>query len=305
MRTDPGIIADLGAGTPKAICGVDISWADSTQYRFTISVSLDGSTYTPVFSAERTDINSSPQKYIFEESEVRYVKITITQSHAGSASSIAQIAEIDILGNTQTGSLGANSQTSVEEARTPSINASTAKSETPQTSVEDAEGSSINASTANSPVTPDEALDISQNKQPDARNDIIRTQSNNPVLVPILSNDIDPDDDKLELVYIASSTKNHGIVTVNGNGTITYSPATNFAGADAFSYTVTDGKGKLDTARVTIVVEEVADSKTDQTNEELMASRQRQATEQQNKGDIQEENLTEINQANDTDASRS
>ena len=92
--------------TPKSICSVDIAWADDRQYSFTISVSLDGNTYTPVFSGERIGTTKSPQKYSFEESEARYVKITIPDSHAGSAKSIAQISEIDIFRNAGTGPFG-------------------------------------------------------------------------------------------------------------------------------------------------------------------------------------------------------
>ena len=115
LSIDPWVRADLGAGTPKSICSVDIAWADGRQYSFTISVSLDGNTYTPVFSGERIGTTKSPQKYSFEESEARYVKITITDSHAGSAKSIAQISEIDIFRNAGTGNLASNSQSSVQD----------------------------------------------------------------------------------------------------------------------------------------------------------------------------------------------
>jgi hypothetical protein len=42
---------------------------------------------------------SSPEKYTFPQTQARYLKITITQSMAGSANSMAQISEIDIFGN--------------------------------------------------------------------------------------------------------------------------------------------------------------------------------------------------------------
>ena len=37
----------------------------------------------------------------------------------------------------------------------------------------------------------------------------------------------------------------HGVAVVNGDGTITYTPALNYHGADRFMYFVTDGDGWL------------------------------------------------------------
>ena len=41
------------------------------------------------FQEKGSGTTASPQKYNFPETQARYVKITITQSHAGSASSLA------------------------------------------------------------------------------------------------------------------------------------------------------------------------------------------------------------------------
>jgi Ca2+-binding RTX toxin-like protein len=46
----------------------------------------------------------------------------------------------------------------------------------------------------------------------------------------------------------------NGTVTINGDGTVTYTPAADFNGEDSFSYTVDDGKGGTDTATVTVTV---------------------------------------------------
>ena len=154
---------------------------------------------------------------------------------------------------------------------------------------------SVNASSDKSKVTPDGDSDLSKNKRPVARNDMIKTESNNPVVVKVLDNDIDPDGDKLKIVSVGSHTENRGVLSINNNGTITYSPATGLAGADAFSYTITDGKGKSDTARVTIIVKAIADIKQDRT--EITSTTEREAGEQ--------ENRSEKNQPNNNDTSRS
>ncbi len=46
----------------------------------------------------------------------------------------------------------------------------------------------------------------------------------------------------------------HGTVVNNGDGTVTYTPATGFVGADRFTYTVSDGSGGTDTATVDVQV---------------------------------------------------
>ena len=51
----------------------------------------------------------------------------------------------------------------------------------------------------------------------------------------------------------------HGTVTVNTDGTFTYTPDTDFAGTDTFDYTITDNNGNTSTATVTITVNNVND----------------------------------------------
>jgi hypothetical protein len=51
----------------------------------------------------------------------------------------------------------------------------------------------------------------------------------------------------------------NGELAFNGDGTITYTPDPDFHGTDSFEYTVRDGRGKFDTAVVTVDVESVPD----------------------------------------------
>ena len=46
----------------------------------------------------------------------------------------------------------------------------------------------------------------------------------------------------------------HGGLTVNGDGTYTYTPAPGYSGTDSFTYTVTDASGQASTATVTLTV---------------------------------------------------
>ncbi len=98
LVVNPSITLQLGA--QKLLCGVSISWADGNlhSYRYIISLSTDGNTFTNVLSGTSTGTTTSPEKYTFTPTSGGFVKITITESTPGSANSIAQIFEIDVFG---------------------------------------------------------------------------------------------------------------------------------------------------------------------------------------------------------------
>jgi hypothetical protein len=275
FTTNPWIQLDLG--TQKSVCSVDIAWADgaSRQYSFVISVSTDGTSFTNVFTGKSSGTSTSPQKYNFAESQAKYVKITITQSHAGTTSSIAQISEIDVFGKA--------SSTSTSTASSATTTESTRLSVTSDSESQDAKGSSATDDNNNGKnKEPANNSASASNRAPAARNDLVVTKSNNPVLVAVLENDNDPDGDKLEIVSLTSTTRNGAFVTLNDNGTVTFSPPPDFAGVDKFSYIISDGKVKSDVAQVSVVVKRVADdiSKRDQT-EPLKTGKEQQQQEQQ------------------------
>ena len=49
-------------------------------------------------------------------------------------------------------------------------------------------------------------------------------------------------------------------MTLNADGTVTYTPAANFTGTDTFTYTVRDGNGGSDDGTVTVTVDPVNDA---------------------------------------------
>ena len=232
---NPWIRVDLGS--QHAICSVSIAWADGTtrQYSFTVSVSTDGSSFSNVFSGKSSGTSASPQKYSFAESQARYVKITVTQSHAGSSTSIAQISEVDVFGKTGTSSLSSSSSY-----------ASSSQAETELKSKSNSKQSLANndaSSTTNHP--------------PIAKADKITTNKNIQILIAVMSNDVDPDGDKLSVISASSHSKNGGIAKINSNGTITFIPSINFVGQDAFSYSISDGKGKSDKAKASVIIKSI------------------------------------------------
>ena len=97
--------------------------------------------------------------------------------------------------------------------------------------------------------------DLPANQPPDAVDDSATTQQDTPVTVNVLANDTDPDGDTVTVS--GAGTPANGTAVVNGNGSITYTPAAGYNGPDSFSYTVRDGKGGTDTANVAITVKAI------------------------------------------------
>lgn len=96
---NPFITLDLGS--PKPVCSVDIAWADGNThpYKFTISVSNDGTNFNDIVSGISKGTTTNTEKYLLPQiTTARYVKVTITQSIQGSINSIAQISEIHAFG---------------------------------------------------------------------------------------------------------------------------------------------------------------------------------------------------------------
>ncbi|WP_193388347.1 tandem-95 repeat protein, partial [Anaeromyxobacter sp. PSR-1] len=70
-----------------------------------------------------------------------------------------------------------------------------------------------------------------------------------PVVIAVLANDADPDGDALAVASVTQGA--HGAVTVLADGTVEYLAAAGFAGADAFTYAVSDGTS---TASATVAI---------------------------------------------------
>jgi len=68
----------------------------------------------------------------------------------------------------------------------------------------------------------------------------------------VLANDTDQDDDELTAVLVSSVA--HGTLSLNGNGSFTYTPSAGFHGEDSFTYRAYDGIAYSNTATVTITV---------------------------------------------------
>jgi alpha-tubulin suppressor-like RCC1 family protein len=85
------------------------------------------------------------------------------------------------------------------------------------------------------------------NQSPTAVADVVTTAEGTATTIPVLANDIDRDVNTAPgafpgdtLTVIDYTQPAHGVVALNPDGTFTYTPDTDYAGSDGFSYTVSD-----------------------------------------------------------------
>ncbi|MCU4441122.1 tandem-95 repeat protein, partial [Acinetobacter lwoffii] len=102
------------------------------------------------------------------------------------------------------------------------------------------------------------------NTSPVALDDSYNTAFNTPVALDPLANDTDADGNPLTITAINGVTLTpgtaqqigtpNGVVNIDAQGTITFTPNTGFSGQETFSYTISDGQGGTSTATGTINV---------------------------------------------------
>uniref|UniRef100_UPI00165F13C9 Ig-like domain-containing protein n=1 Tax=Sulfurimonas indica TaxID=2508707 RepID=UPI00165F13C9 len=100
-------------------------------------------------------------------------------------------------------------------------------------------------------------IDNPNNNNPVAADDTATTDEDTAVTISVLGNDTDVDGDSL---IVTSATAANGTVTINNDGTITYTPNQDFNGSDTIIYSISDGNGGTDTATVNITVTPVDDA---------------------------------------------
>ena len=97
---------------------------------------------------------------------------------------------------------------------------------------------------------------------PDAQNDIVVTDEDTPLNIDVLADNGNGADDQGAgpATVTAVTDPANGTVTINADGTVTYTPDPDFNGTDIFEYTITDANGNTSTAAVTVFVDPVPDA---------------------------------------------
>lgn len=93
------------------------------------------------------------------------------------------------------------------------------------------------------------------NDPPQASADEARTNVNAAVTLDVMSNDSDPENDPITISDVWAAA--NGSVVNNSGDDVTYTPTTDFHGQDTFSYVISDDNGLLDTALVTVMVNDL------------------------------------------------
>ncbi len=102
------------------------------------------------------------------------------------------------------------------------------------------------------------------NQPPIAKDDFFTTNEDTSVLGNLLVGnvygpDTDPDGDALHVFAQTITTSKGGTVVISESGAFTYTPKSDFYGADSFTYKLLDDYGDFDFGKVSIQVNDVAD----------------------------------------------
>ncbi|RSO82420.1 tandem-95 repeat protein [Acinetobacter pittii] len=110
------------------------------------------------------------------------------------------------------------------------------------------------------------------NTPPVASDDTYNTAFNTPVTLNPLANDTDADGNPLTITAINGVTLTpgtaqqintpNGVVNIDAQGTITFTPNTGFSGQESFNYSISDGQGGTSTANQIISIAPVANDDT-------------------------------------------
>ncbi|WP_143448031.1 Ig-like domain-containing protein [Kineosporia sp. R_H_3] len=104
------------------------------------------------------------------------------------------------------------------------------------------------------PVGTPPSTPTTPNHAPRARADAWTTTKGTAVTADVLANDTDVDGDPLTVTSAGRAW--NGTVRCTPSGSCTYAPRPGFTGTDAFTYTVTDGRGASRSAGVLVTVED-------------------------------------------------
>ncbi|MCB9149972.1 MAG: tandem-95 repeat protein [Caldilineaceae bacterium] len=118
----------------------------------------------------------------------------------------------------------------------------------------------VNDGAADSDIATVDVTVNAVNDAPVAANDSYATNEDVALTVAapgLMGNDSDADGDTLSATLVGGPA--HGSLTLNGDGSFSYTPATNFNGSDSFTYKLNDGQADSGVATVDIAIAAVND----------------------------------------------
>ena len=101
---------------------------------------------------------------------------------------------------------------------------------------------------------------VAVNAPPVAVDDSASVAEDGSASIDVLANDIDPDGGALSVTAVGQPS--HGSTSLAADGTVSYVPAANYNGPDAFDYSIADSIGFTDSATVNVTVTATNDAPT-------------------------------------------
>ena len=237
----PGLLARWGLNE-----GTGTSAGDSSGHA--ITGTIIGSNFSWVAGAPFTGSNTNPQAVGDVVTTVQGTPVTIA-ALVNDSDTDGDVLTIAALGTPAHGSAVANPNGTI--TYTPVATYYGADSFT--YSISDSQGGSATA-TVSVTIT-------SSNHAPVATSDAYVTSEDTALIVDapgVLLNDTDADGDSLSATPLSGPS--HGTLTLNADGSFTYTPVANFNGTDSFTYSANDGQADSAVVTVTLTVTPVNDS---------------------------------------------
>ncbi len=234
---DAALVGGRSFSDPAAGLAISTEWVDTSQAL--VSVDFSGSN-TPTCTRSAPSVSMSPGQstWLAAGSSFDYSVSVTNKDSAGCASSSFSLSA----GKPSGWSTSLPSSLSLAPGASASV---TLRATSPSSAADGfySISASASANTKSASASASYVVDnpvSTGNSAPLAKDDSVLLASIAPVTINVLGNDSDPDGDSLKVVAFDQGSK--GKVTLNSNGSLTYSPAKSFKSGDQFRYTISDGK---------------------------------------------------------------
>lgn len=242
-RQDPALEQGRSFSDPAAGVTLTTSWVDTQKAQ--VDVQLGGSGGTCSQSAPSVQIGAPTTQWGQAGQSLNY-QVTLTSNDNAACSSRG----FNLQSSQPNGwsSLFASASLSLAPGQSASTSFSVTSASSAAAAYYDLSVSTTQAPTSSASLTyVVEAA--SSNSAPLAQDDLVSLSSIAPITIAVLANDSDADGDVLSIVAFNQGAK--GSVKLNGNGTLTYTPAKSFKTGDQFGYSIGDGQS---TASATVTI---------------------------------------------------
>ena len=234
---DAALVGGRSFSDPAAGLAINTEWVDASQAL--VSVDFSGST-APTCTRNAPSVSMTPGQstWLAAGSSFDYSVTVTNKDSAGCAGSSFSLSA----GQPSGWSTSLPSSLSLVPGASASV---TLRATSPSSAVDGfySISASASANTTSASASASYVVDnpvSTSNSAPLAKDDSVLLTSIAPVTINVLGNDSDPEGDSLKVVSVVQGSK--GSVTLNSDGTLTYSPAKSFKSGDQFSYSISDGK---------------------------------------------------------------